>query len=124
MTYLPNLLLSLIMNIFIQTPGAQETDIDPRIRNHYSNEQIADILAHDPKKIDKLNFYFRHSYRLLLISPCQGCPQIDLNTFDVTLYEKRRQKDRRVSILLTKPGYPVELLSQKELIEKYKEIEQ
>jgi hypothetical protein len=102
---------------------AQSQDIDPRIYNHYSNQQVDEILSVDPVKIKKMNFYFRSSYQVLENTSCNQCAAIDFNAFDVTNFEKKRMKDRRVKVTLGQPCHVIELLSQTELLQAYQNIQ-
>lgn len=94
--------------------------IDPRIRKHYTDTEVQEMLNNFPAKIRQLNFYFQSSY--IIVGPSVS-REIDLKCFDVMDYEKMRKENERVIIGLTREGHILELLSIKELQEKYKTIQ-
>lgn len=94
--------------------------IDPRIRKHYSEAEVLEMLNQYPAKIKQLNFYFQSSY--VIVGPSVS-KEIDLKCFDVMDYEKMRKENDRVMIGLTREGHILELFSIKELKEKYKTIQ-
>lgn len=93
--------------------------IDPRAKNHYTEEQINAMSA---GKISQVNFYYSKSFVVLKKDNCNGCPAIDVNILDVTVFENQRAEDRRVVVFLTKPGLPIELLSWNELKAEYAKL--
>lgn len=103
--------------------NAQSMDIDSRIYTHYTSQQLDEILTADPVKIKKMNFYFRSSYQVVENTACNQCTAIDFNSFDITIYEKKRMKDRRVKVTLGQPCHVIELLSQTELLQAYQNIQ-
>jgi hypothetical protein len=93
----------------------QASDVDPRIRNHYTGEQVDEMLATAPLKIKVLNIYYRSSF--VLIEPVNnpGHELIDPSTVDVTSFEQLRKENDRVRVGYTRTGYVLELLSKQEL---------
>ena len=106
------LFLSALLTLTFQGLRAQQAqpDVDHRIRDHYSEEQIAQL---DELTIAQLNFVFRHSYVLVTEKPCAECPAVDLENFDP--YSFDRDLNFRKRIYLSNPGIPIDLLSEKEL---------
>lgn len=94
--------------------------LDERARKHYTEEQIQSL---SPEKIRQINFYYSKSFIVLKKDkPCASCPPIDESTIDITQFENSRAEDRRVVVYLTKPGYPIELLSWNELKAEYEKM--
>jgi hypothetical protein len=104
--------LTFLLTITLGVLQAQQNEsvIDHRIRNHYTNEQIQQL---DEVTIAQLNYVFRQSYVLVTDKPCAECPPVDLENFDP--YDYQRDLNFRKRIYLTNPGIPVDLLSEKEL---------
>lgn len=91
--------------------------LDERARKHYTEEQIKSL---SPEKIQQINFYYSKSFVILKKDKeCTSCPPIDESSIDITLFENSRAEDRRVVVFLTRPGYPIELLSWNELKAEY-----
>ncbi len=84
--------------------------LDSRANRYYSANDIAQM---DALKIAQLNFIFQHSWVINTMKPCQECPVIDINTFDVNQYAREAKSRKRV--YLSVPGNPIDILSYKEL---------
>jgi hypothetical protein len=118
-------LRSLIFLFFI-LPGtaslAQTTpDIDPRIRLHFTEQQVNEMLATQPLKIKVLNTYYRSSF--VLITPEHEVCTTDPATIDITSYENLRKEDKRVSTGYIGTRYVIELLSKQELQALYDHLQ-
>lgn len=103
------------------TASAQSTpDVDPRVKKHYSETQINEMLSTAPLKIKVLNVYYRSSF--VLIPPVNGTAEaIDPSSVDITEFEKFRKENERAKVGYSRTGYALELLSKKELQALYDE---
>lgn len=100
--------------------NAQQPELDVRARSKYSKEDLASMSV---AKIEQINFYYRQSFVINKKDKvCSTCPEIDVNSIDISKFESRRHQDKRVVVFLTEPGYPIQLLSISELQEAYSKI--
>jgi hypothetical protein len=93
--------------------------IDPRVKKHYSEEQLKQISENHPVKIKELNFYYSSSF--IIHNGLTG-GTVDPMTVDVTDFDKLRKEDKRVITGLSRNGATIELLSWNELKIKYQEL--
>jgi hypothetical protein len=103
---------------------AQSTapDVDPRIYQHYTQQEVNDMLANAPAKIKMLNIYYRSSF--VMIQGANQVTPLDPNTVDVTNYEHLRKDNVRVRVGHSRiTGEVVELLSKQELQALYDSAE-
>lgn len=93
--------------------------IDERAKLRYSE---TDILSMTPLQLAQVNFIYRNSYVINREKPCDVCPEIDLNSIDVSTMQRKAKT--RARYYQTVPGLPIDLLSVEELERELKRIEQ
>jgi len=86
------------------------SEIDPRIKLHYSDEQIA---AMDVVKLAQIKFIYTQSYRINQDKPCPECPAIDHSKIDVSKMKRNAKTVAR--FYQTVPGHPIDLMSYEQL---------
>ena len=118
----------IIVIFFFLTTGtnavAQNTNsdiaIDPRIANHYSQEQIED-LKNNLSELKKLNYYFQNSF-IVVPANIPNAEPIDLMSIDARRFEDKRQVSERTTIIISKNDDQLILKSKEELEKEYKLI--
>jgi|GEM_PF-3949667 len=80
--------------------NAQQKRLDHRVLLHYSETQVADMLAKDPHKIKKLNYYYQKSYWVKENPHCVSCPDFNVKSFDVQNFEHLRPPTRKQALQL------------------------
>jgi hypothetical protein len=93
--------------------------IDPRVKKHYTEEQLKHISENYPIKIKELNFYYSSSF--IIHNGVTG-GTVDPMTVDVSEFDRLRKEDKRVITGLSRNGATIELLSWNELKIKYQEL--
>lgn len=120
-----SLIAFLLIIMFKFAVSQQKQEISPVATFHYTQEEINNM---DNKYIERVNFYFNGSYILtdnsngkleeFIQQKCNG------NMFDVTYFEKARQKTYRNEIMYEDfKGIILTLFSWDEIDAKYAEIE-
>jgi hypothetical protein len=93
--------------------NAQQTNnsqIDSRIKLHYSDAQIAEM---DAVKLVQVKFIYTQSYRINQDKPCPECPAIDHSKIDVSKLKRNAKTVARH--YQTVPGHPIDLMSYEQL---------
>jgi hypothetical protein len=93
--------------------NAQQTNnsqIDSRIKLHYSDAQIAEM---DAVKLAQVKFIYTQSYRINQDKPCPECPAIDHSKIDVSKLKRNAKTVARH--YQTVPGHPIDLMSYEQL---------
>lgn len=108
--------------IFLLTSNAYSQEIDSRVYNHYSKEEVNTM---GPEKIEKMNFLLRESF----IIPDEMKDVISHDDVDVLDYAVLRLEDQRakVHLLIDKEisdGPYFYLISFKELDAAYMRIDE
>ncbi len=120
-------ILLILMCLAINSLFAQDTQLDRRAIQKYTQEQIREM----PKtKIKQINFLYQQSF----IIPDQFKNKIDPNSIDISLYSKMRLVDQQAKVNLINPDAKREsesttelyiyLLSIDELKQAYQNIKQ
>ncbi|MCB9230550.1 MAG: hypothetical protein H6581_02730 [Bacteroidia bacterium] len=121
-----HLLLSLICFLGLFSTGFAQADPgivpDSRIYNHYSPEQVSEMMARQPAKIRKLNYYFQESWYVEPEANCNDCPEIDKSQVDIMEYDSYRQATRENRVKLTAPGHHIVLRPWSEVRAQYELI--
>lgn len=83
---------------------------------HYSRAELQQLKTTDTLKFKTIVYYYTQSYILTPI-PCSNgvCPDVDVNKFDVSKFEKYRLQNTRYIRDFDKYGYRLTLLSVDEL---------
>lgn len=114
------LLFALSLAVHSISVAQTSVPMDPRVEKHYTPEQLKEIETNYPAKLKSLNFYYSSSF---IVHPGITGGTVDPSTIDITEYEKFRQEDKRAKTGVDRAtGATIELLSRKELQEKYKEL--
>lgn len=114
------LLFALSLAIHSISIAQTSTTMDPRVHKHYTAEQLKEIEILSPEKLKSLNFYYSSSF---IVHPGTTGGTVDPATIDITEFEQFRQEDKRARTGVSRTtGATIELLSRKELQEKYKEL--
>jgi len=118
------LLLFCIALLAVSSPASAQTtpDVDPRIRIHYTETQVNEMLSNAPLKIEVLNVYYRSSF--VLIPPVHNPNDTSVNasSVDITPYEHLRKENERVQVGYSRTGFVIELLSKRELQALYDQV--
>jgi hypothetical protein len=115
------LLLVFIMAGAIHSVSVSQsfTTMDPRVKKHYTDDQLKEIEQKEPSKLKALNFYYSSSF--IVHNGVTG-GTVDPSTVDVAEFEHLRKEDVRTKTGLNRNGATIELLSRNELRIKYKEL--
>ena len=107
--------------IAIQLTAQQnnQTEIDPRIKLHYSDAQLASM---DAVKLAQVKFIYTQSYRINHDKPCPECPTILDSQIDVSKLKRNAKSVARN--YLTVPGHPIDLISYEQLDAELERIAQ
>jgi len=107
------ILLSFICLCFGIQLNAQQngiSQIDPRIKLHYTDAQINEM---DAIKLAQVKFIYTQSYRINQDKPCPECPSIDQSKIDVSTMKRSATAVAR--FYQTVPGHPIDLMSYEQL---------
>jgi len=106
------LLLSICLCLGIQLNAQQNnvSQIDPRIKLHYTDAQINEM---DAVKLAQVKFIYTQSYRINQDKPCPECPIIDQSKIDVSTMKRNASSVARS--YQTVPGHPIDLMSYVQL---------
>lgn len=104
-----------------QALGADHA-LDPRIMQHYTAAEIAEIRQQTPHKLAQLNYYFRASWHLKADPGCTTCPLPDPATIDVTVYEHLRMLDRPNTVPLGPTGPYLVLHARQDVLAHYQAL--
>lgn len=97
-------------------------DLDPRIKEHYTETDYNQIVTIQPKKLEKIIFLYTSSYQIINLG-CTDCMQIQPMEIDIHKYEHFRKQSDRFRIGLNRNGDMLELLSRDELDAQYNLID-
>lgn len=118
------ILFLVVLTSFSLKSFSQSTapDVDPRIRLHYTEVQVNEMLSASPLKIKMLNIYYRSSF--VMIPGANQVTPLDPSAVDVSQYEHLRKDNVRVRVGHSRiTGEVVELLSKQELQALYDQAE-
>jgi hypothetical protein len=87
-----------------------QSEIDSRIKLHYTDSQIASM---DAIKLAQIKFIYTQSYRINQDKPCPECPAIDHSKIDVSIMNRNAKTVAR--FYQTVPGHPIDLMSYEQL---------
>lgn len=104
------------MRLSAQSP-ASSPSADPRLLNHYSQEELNEMEKNDITKFNTVVYYYTRSYTVENID-CNGCTPRDTAAFDISEFEHFRKANERVVMTYKKYGIRLTLFSVDEL--KYK----
>lgn len=82
------LIVSLVILAFVAQAQSKATD---KVLNHYTPDQIEQFT---PQKIKKLNYYHSYSYELDFSNIESGKIEKVSKEFDITRYDKHRERSR------------------------------
>ncbi len=110
-------IMKILLSIFcfciaIQLNAQQNnlSEIDPRIKLHYSEAQLASM---DAVKLAQVKFIYTQSYKINQDKPCPECPAIDHSKIDVSTMKRNAKTTAR--FYQTVPGHPIDLMSYEQL---------
>ncbi len=104
------LTVMLSTNIWSQTYN----DLDPRIRNHYTESDYNAMVTYGPNKLEKVIFLYTQSFTVINPS-CTNCMVIQNSDIDISVYEHFRKQSERFRVGLNRNGDMLELISKDEL---------
>lgn len=119
---IPAVLFVFLTSFSLGSYAQTAPDIDARIYQHYTQQQVNEMLTSAPLKIKKLNVYYRNSF--VMIPGGNQVTPLDPNTVDVSTYEHLRKENVRVRVGHSRvTGEVVELLSREELQALYDQVD-
>lgn len=83
----------------IETTSEREK-FNPVALLHYSYDELVDLKSNNFSEFQKIDYYYSKSY-LIEYTAGSDCASFDTENFDVSVYEKRRSWDKRVTIDLS-----------------------
>jgi ribosome biogenesis GTPase A len=66
-------------------------NFDKRLEIHYTRDELQNLQETNPEKLELINYYYTKSYRIEMI-PMEETIPFDLNSFDIFIYEKERDR--------------------------------
>lgn len=122
MKQLFTLLIAYVFLTGIHVWSQSYNDLDPRIREHYTEMDYHQIVTIQPSKLEKIIFLYTASYIIINLN-CTDCYQIQPTEIDIHKYEHFRKQSERFRIGLNRNGDMLELLSRDELEAQYNLID-
>ena len=114
-------LMILVPSIYAQTITQNNVDnefihhFDQRLLHHFTHQELIDLENDSEEKLNAVEYYYLNSYSLEIMEDCIACPGIDVNNFDITLYEHYRKKDETAVYRDNKNGFILYLVPLNDL---------